>query len=160
MTALRAAQTRPIIPSASPDATARPGAAGAKPPGWGVRTVKIEPRLSPGRGRGVFAVAPIEAGELIERVCAAEIPPEQCTALDRMQPIGDYYFQHPENPDAGLMLFGLVSLSNHSDDPNAEVRRVFTPDLGWTAELVALKPIPEGAEVTHKYRCPPWFEVA
>lgn len=115
------------------------------------------PGVSEGRGRGLFAVRAIRAGTLIHRACTIEIPAAQCPVLDRMQPLGDFYFQHPEDPEAGLMALGLMSLCNHADRPNADIVFVHEPGLGWLAELVALEPIRPGAEITYRYKCPLWF---
>ena len=118
------------------------------------------PGESPGRGRGLFAVAPIAPGETVDRCCTIPLTSEQCDQLESILPLGDYYFRHPENPDEGLLLLGLVSLANHAEQPNA--RMVFTWDagIGWIAELVALRQIPPGEEITHRYRCAPWFNLA
>ena len=126
---------------------------------WLSPPCKVTPGRSPGRGRGLFAVQPIAAGELIELACTAEISAEQCLALDRMPPLGDHYFAHPEDERRGLMLFGLVSLANHAEPANAAVRFAHSSALGWLSELIALVAIPAGDEVTHRYWCPPWFDV-
>jgi len=127
---------------------------------WALVQAKIAPGTSPGRGRGLFAMAPIAAGEVIERVCTIPLTSVQCDALEGILPLGDYYFRHPVNDEEGLLLLGLVSLANHSDAPNAAVRFVYSEAIGWVAELVALHSLAPGAEVTHRYRCPPWFQVA
>lgn len=126
---------------------------------WQFIRDKAAPGLSPGRGRGLFAAEPIAAGELIELACTAELSAEQCLVLDHMLPLGDHYFAHPEDERRGLMLFGLVSLANHAEQGNAAVRFARSSKLGWLAELIALVDIPAGAEITHCYWCPPWFEV-
>jgi hypothetical protein len=118
------------------------------------------PGLSPGRGRGLFATAPIAPGEAVDRCCTIPLTSEQCDRLEGILPLGDYYFRHPENPDEGLLLLGLISLANHADQPNTRI--AFTRDaaIGWIAELIALQPIDPGEEITHRYRCAPWFAVA
>jgi SET domain-containing protein len=127
---------------------------------WSPVQTKVAPGTSPGRGRGLFAAAPITAGEVIDRVCTIPLTSVQCDALEGILPLGDYYFRHPANTEEGLLLLGLVSLANHSDNPNASMRFVQSETLGWIAELVALRPIPLGAEITHRYRCAPWFHLA
>jgi SET domain-containing protein len=118
---------------------------------------KVEPRAVPGKGRGLFAVAPIAAGEVLDRACTVPISAEQCLALDRMLPLGDFYFAHPEDARRGLMVLGLASLCNHADQPNADVTYRHDDGLGWIAELVALSDIAAGAEITYRYRCQLWF---
>lgn len=123
-------------------------------------TSRVAPGHSPGRGRGLFATGPIAAGEVLERCCAIELTSEQCDRLEDLLPLGDHYFRHPADPERGLLLLGLVSLVNHSDAPNAEVRFAHDDALGWTAELAALRALAPGEEILHRYRCPPWFETA
>lgn len=125
---------------------------------WGVRAVKAVPGTSPGRGRGLFAAAPIAGGEIIERACTIYISEEQAKALDAMLPLGDFYFEHPRSKEAGLMVLGLASLCNHADRPNADVRFVDGGSFGWVAELYAIDEIPAGDEITYKYRCALWFD--
>lgn len=127
-------------------------------PSWGVRVVKASPGVSPGAGRGLFAVADIAAGEVIDRACSVEINAVQCAVLDDMRPIGDFYFEHPEDKARGLSVLGLPSLCNHRDNPNANVRFAQEDGLGWVAELYSLRDIPEGAEITYRYKCEIWFE--
>ena len=127
---------------------------------WSALPPKIAPGVSPGRGRGLFATAPIADGDVIDRVCTIPLTSAQCDALESILPLGDYYFRHPMNPEEGLLLLGLVSLANHSDDPNAFVRFTQSETIGWIVELVALRPITPRAEITHRYRCAPWFQLA
>lgn len=127
---------------------------------WGVRTLKAVPGVSPGRGRGLFAAAAIAKGEVIDRACTVEIGETQSKALDAMLPLGDFYFEHPNSKEAGLMVLGPASLCNHADQPNAHVRFEESPGCGWIAVLYALDDIPAGAEVTYRYRCQLWFDEA
>ena len=124
---------------------------------WGVRTIKAVPGISSGRGRGLFAAAPIAAEEIIERACTIYISEEQAKALDAMLPLGDFYFEHPRCKEAGLLVLGLPSLCNHADRPNAHVRFLDGGECGWIAELYALNDIAAGEEITYKYRCALWF---
>ncbi len=126
---------------------------------WGVRRIKVVPGISPGRGRGLFAAEPIAAGEIIERACTVYIDAEQALRLDKMLPLGDFYFQHPLSKEEGLMVLGLASLCNHADDPNADVRFEDGGRCGWVAVLHALRDIPKGGEITYRYRCQLWFPV-
>ncbi len=127
---------------------------------WGVRRVKAVPGTSPGRGRGLFAAAPIAAGEVIERACTVYIDAQQALSLDRMLPLGDFYFQHPLSKEEGLMVLGQASLCNHADEPNADVRFEEGGNCGWVAVLHALRDIGAGQEITYRYRCPLWFSTA
>ncbi len=131
----------------------------ADPTAWTVRSLKIAPRVSPGRGRGVHALVWLPAGEVLERCCTVELTSDQCDALEGMKPLGDFYFHHPGDAECGLVVLGLTSLVNHSDSPNAEVRFEQDPDLGWFASLTTTAPVAVGAELLHRYHCPPWFAV-
>jgi len=127
---------------------------------WLRRGGKAVPAQTRGRGRGLFAAAAIATGELIDRACTIPIAVAQCPTLDRLQPLGDFYFRHPEDENAGLMVLGLASLCNHADAPNADVLFVNGNGLGWLADLVALRAIRPGEEITYRYRCPLWFSAA
>jgi SET domain-containing protein len=124
---------------------------------WGTRRVKAVPGISPGRGRGLFAGEAIAKGEEIERTCTVFIDAAQALALDKMLPLGDFYFQHPLAKEEGLMVLGLASLCNHADDPNADVRFEEGGACGWIAVLHALRDIGAGEEITYRYKCPLWF---
>lgn len=127
---------------------------------WGVREVKAEPRSAGGKGRGLFAAVTIAAGEIIDRACTVPVIGEQCLVLDEMRPLGEYYFAHPADENLGLIVFGLPSLCNYADDPSGHVEWRDDAELGWVAELVALRDIAAGEEITYRYRCSPWFEPA
>lgn len=124
---------------------------------WAERPSLARPGHSPRGGRGLYALVPIAPGTLIDRACSIEIGPDQTVPLDAMRPLGDFYFEHPLDKRAGLMALGLMSLCNHADDPNADVRWHHEPDVGWIASLVALRPIASGAEITYRYKCALWF---
>lgn len=125
---------------------------------WRRRPSLAAPGASKLGGRGLIALAAIEAGTLIEMACTVEIPEEQTKPLDAMRPLGDFYFAHPENPKAGLMAYGVMSFCNHADDANADMRWLKHRTLGWLGQLVAVRAIAEGEEITYRYKCPLWFE--
>lgn len=120
------------------------------------------PRAAPaaiaGKGRGVRALQGIAAGAVIEAAPTILLSSQDCELIERT-PVGDYYFAHPENEEEGLVILGLASLANHAERPNAELRWRCQEQIGWIAELVALRPIAQGEEVTRRYRCQPWFRV-
>lgn len=124
---------------------------------WRARPGLAAPRAAPGAGRGLFALADIAAGTLIDVAFSVPITPEQCRILDDIHPIGDFPFEHPEDKSAALMLFGLISLCNHAETPNAELAWRNGGAIGWLAELVACADIPAGVEITYRYKCPLWF---
>ncbi|MCB9670931.1 MAG: SET domain-containing protein-lysine N-methyltransferase [Alphaproteobacteria bacterium] len=123
-------------------------------------TQPIEIRVAPGKGRGLFACAPIARGDVIERAPTIELSDPDTDAIVGTE-LEHYYFAHPGHPDeGGLMVLGMSSVSNHSDTPNAARRCLQVEGLGWVFELYALHDIPAGAEILHTYACGPWFEVA
>ena len=118
---------------------------------------KLELRIVGRKGRGVFAAAPIAAGELLEAAPTVELGRHDTetvigTTLD------NYYFAHPSDPEGGLLVFGLSSLLNHADQPNAETTPHHADSLGWLLELRALSDIAPGQELTRRYACELWFE--
>jgi uncharacterized protein len=118
---------------------------------------RLEIRSDPGKGRGVFARAPIPAGSLIEAAPVVVVPAAQCALLDKTI-LHDYYFHwdgDPKGDGSGAVALGLVALCNHSRRPNARVRRNLAQE---TLDLVALAPITAGDEVTIDYNCPLWFD--
>jgi len=134
---------------------------------------RLEIRSDPVKGRGVFAVAPIAAGTLIEAAPVILVPAAQCALIDQTI-LHDYYFDWdgeadgapnnaPDNASGGAawgegrgaVALGLVALCNHSRRPRARVRRN-VPQC--TLDLVALVPIAAGDEVTIDYNCPLWFQ--
>ncbi len=121
---------------------------------------RLEIRIDPLKGRGVFAIAPIAAGTVIEAAPVILVSPRQCQLLDQTI-LHDYYFDWDGDPDGGsgdegrgAVALGLVTLCNHSRKPRARVRRN-VPQT--TLDLIALVPIAPGEEVTIDYNCPLWF---
>lgn len=128
-------------------------AAAARP----VVSSKLELRAIERKGRGVFAAAPIAAGELLETSASVALARKDTetilgTTLD------NYYFAHPADPDGGLLVLGLSSLLNHSDAPNVETRSRHEDGVGWLVDLRALREISPGEELTRRYACELWFD--
>lgn len=123
---------------------------------WGAGP--LAPGPSPLGGRGVFAIREIAAGERLERACTNEVGRTDRARIDGVAGVGDYYFQHPAWDGMGLLVFGLLAMCNHADPPNAELRFVEVPGIGWVAELWSIGAIGLGDEVTIRYRCELWFE--
>jgi hypothetical protein len=116
----------------------------------------IEIRSDPAKGRGIFAVAPIAAGALIEAAPVIIVPASQCALLDQTI-LHDYYFRWDDDgggAESGAVALGIVSLCNHSRRPRARVR---CNRPRQTLDLVALAPIAAGDEITIDYNCPLWF---
>lgn len=117
-------------------------------------TGRLEVRAVGRKGRGIFAAAPIRAGEVIEAAPTAEIAEDIVPG----SPFDDYPFAHPEDPARGLIVFGLASLMNHSDQPNTETSTRRDDGIGWIVETRATRDIAPGEEVTRRYACELWFD--
>jgi SET domain-containing protein len=111
------------------------------------------------KGRGVFAQQKILKGELIQTAPVVVIPPEQVKLIDQTI-LGDYYYDW-ENESIAIA-FGLVSLFNHSYNPNAYYIKKFAER---EVAYIAWRDIEAGEEITANYNngspdnhAPIWFE--
>jgi SET domain-containing protein len=120
----------------------------------------VEVRSSPGRGRGVFATRFLAAGAMIELVPVIVIP-EADRNLINPTILSHYYYRWGLDQRDAAIALGYASLYNHSFDPNAQYLK--HPDQG-TVEIIALRDIAAGAEITVNYNGDPssskplWFE--
>jgi hypothetical protein len=115
------------------------------------------------RGRGVVADRRIERGELVERSPVLIIPHEQRAAIDPTN-VGNYIFLwergtvgedlYKQEGRAAIAL-GYTSLVNHSGEPNCAFVRRFE---ALVLDLVALRAIELGEELTFDYGMTLWFE--
>ncbi|MBO0735808.1 MAG: SET domain-containing protein-lysine N-methyltransferase [Alphaproteobacteria bacterium] len=131
----------------------------AAPPGHvpPIPNHRVEIRLTPSRGRGVFAREAIASGTVIEAAPVIILPAAQCSTLDRTI-IHNYYFHWDGDPDGdgrGALGLGLVTMCNHSTRPCARVDRNYAQQ---TLDLTSTTPIEPGQEITIDYGCPLWFE--
>ena len=107
--------------------------------------MKVEVRATTSKGRGLFAVEALAAGEEISRDPALVIPQGHWRAIEPTI-VGDYCFTW----DSGAALaLGFGAICNHDPHPNAEV----VADHART-ELVfrAIRAIAPGEEITIAYR--------
>ena len=110
-----------------------------------------------GKGRGVVAQEPITVGTLI--ATAPTVPPDAPQGdLVEQPPLGDYYFANGSDPEAGFLVFGITSFLNHSEAPNTDIAWRLDPRTGWVVDLLAVRDIAGGTELTRRYACAPWFE--
>lgn len=121
-------------------------------------TGPVRPMASAGKGRGVFAITAIAAGDVVETSCTIELSIADCETV-RPTAVEDYYFAHPDDEARGLVVLGLASLCNHADAPNVDTSFYHDPGLGWVVVLTANRAIGADEEITRRYACPPWFEV-
>lgn len=114
-------------------------------------------RPSPGRGRGVFAKRALEEGELVETAPALTLSLADTDAIEDTS-LKDFYFAHPGDPLGGLLVLGLATLSNHSDEPNVETSMRHDQAIGWIVEMRTLRDIAPDEEITRRYACDLWFD--
>lgn len=114
----------------------------------------------PGKGRGVFAFEPIEAGEVIEVCPVIWLNTKDLKALDGTT-LYDYYFLWGKTGRQAAIALGYGSLYNHDYTPNA------TYDMYFDEKIIvvyALREIPAHEEITFNYNGSPddqgkvWFE--
>jgi len=122
-----------------------------------MRSAEIAVRRIAGKGRGLFALAPFAAGDVLEVSSAIALGKVDADAIARTV-LDDYNFAHPGDPDGCLIVLGHATLCNHSDDPNAETVSRRDPDIGWIVELRAIRRIEPGEEITRRYACDLWFD--
>ena len=114
----------------------------------------IEVQKILGKDRGVVAKQQILKETVIEIAPVSAIPAEHLSTLDKTE-VFKYYFVRPAEYDEsylfrGYLVFGLASLCNHSDRPNAEVSWV-EDEVGLWCHLIAQRDIEAGEEVTLFY---------
>lgn len=108
----------------------------------------------PNKGRGVIATQDIAKGTLLEVAPVAVIPFEEEHNKNKMN-IFKYYFVNPLEYRQGkvdklYLVFGLASLCNHSENPNARVDWS-EDEIGSWSHLIAQKDIKESEEITLFY---------
>ena len=115
-----------------------------------------------GRGRGVAAGRRIRTGELIERAPVIVVPEEDRAAVDASS-VGSYIFMWEHNTTGEdiyrqvgrvAVVLGFASLVNHSGEPNCRVVRHIE---ALALDLVAIRDIAEGEEITFDYGMTLWF---
>jgi hypothetical protein len=111
--------------------------------------ITVEVRSRSGMGRGVFATSAIPQGTLIDRCVTWELSAADRERLDQTS-IGGHWFDHPEKPDSALLALGLLSVLNHSREPNAAIKWVKL-SVGWIAEVEALTDIGSGDQILINY---------
>jgi uncharacterized protein len=103
--------------------------------------VKVKIKVSPEKGRGIFAAEDIPKGKLIEKC--------ELILLDfaEVGPVLERYVFHFSGKKAAIAL-GNGSLYNHNDRPNAHCQL----DEGKKIlEFKSLEKIPKGSEITINY---------
>lgn len=110
--------------------------------------VDIQVKAYPGKGRGVCTMEKVREGDIIERLPVLVIEPEVYQMVRTLPFINHTFVWDDGAKRAGAIGFGYSSLCNHSPEPNAIVKKDYANNA---MELIALREIPEGEEVTIKY---------
>ena len=123
----------------------------------------LEVRQSPGRGRGVWATAPIAAGTMLEESPVIVMSAADRAHLDQTL-LHDYIFEwQPDGQQLCCMALGYVPLYNHACPSNSEYLMDYDHQ---TIRVVTMRDIAAGEEVTINYQgdfddaTPVWFELA
>lgn len=116
------------------------------------RMIKVQ--LFPKKGRGIVATKMIGKDTLIEVSPVASFSPDQRDIIDKTE-LGAYCFvirsEYEKSKKAcGHIVFGLSSLCNHSESPNAYIKWVKN-EIGLWAHLIALQDIQPGDEISLNY---------
>ncbi|MER9420687.1 SET domain-containing protein-lysine N-methyltransferase [Mesorhizobium sp. M0306] len=106
------------------------------------------------KGRGVFANAPFAAGDVIERAPTWGFDDAEAVLLDRTGLFQYYFVRHDRqltnDSMAGYVIFGFISVVNHSWMPNAKIFWSDEDSGAWVT-LVAVNDIKIDEEITHRY---------
>lgn len=108
----------------------------------------------PQKGRGVFANIRFQIGDVIERAPTWAFDDAAAKLLDRTGVFEYYFVRHDphlkSDPPVGYVVFGLISIANHSFEPNAQIVWNDAQSGAW-ASIVAIKDIEVDEEITHRY---------
>lgn len=110
--------------------------------------------------RGIFSLAPIPQGSIIEICPVLIIPPDQLEHLKKTV-LYDYYWDWNEDKKSGAIALGFGALYNHSYQPNA---RYLVDFENRHIEIHAIANIEAGEEINFNYNGDPkdqskvWFD--
>lgn len=99
------------------------------------------------KGRGVFALRPFRAGDLIERVPVLVLPAADWQHL-RETRLMEYAFCWGKRREQAAIALGFGSFYNHAEAPNAETIEQPAENV---IDFVALRDIAAGEEITIDY---------
>lgn len=110
--------------------------------------IRLGPSTLSGAGRGVFATAAIQAGELIESCPVIALKDVRDREKLRRTGLINYYFLWGDKRDRPAICLGFGSLYNHSYEPNAAYKKFIEQEQ---MDFFALKDIQAGEEITVNY---------
>lgn len=112
----------------------------------------------PGKGRGVFALRRIHAGDVFERVPVIVLPAGQVPRIEGTL-LENYVYEW--TGERWAVALGAGSLYNHAYRPNARYLKLFDENA---IDYIALSDIEAGQEITVNYngdptdQTPVWFD--
>lgn len=121
---------------------------------------KVRVDKARGKGRGVFATAPIKAGEIIERSPVIPIPKKHWKHIEKTI-LADYAFDWGRDLNDVAIVLGYGMIYNHSKNANARFDFKLREQI---YEFIALRDIEPGEEICTNYNGDPedlsplWFE--
>ena len=98
-------------------------------------------------GRGVFTLAPIAAGKLIELAPVIVMGPEERILLDKTL-LHDYIFEWGKDSSQCAVALGLVSMYNHSYQANCNYGMYFKKHA---ISIISVRDIKAGEELFINY---------
>jgi SET domain-containing protein len=120
----------------------------------------LEIKKSPKRGRGVFAMADIKAGVVIEISPVIVLSAKERKIVEQTL-LFDYIFEWGENKKKACVALGYVSLYNHDYNANCEYEMDFKKRI---MTITTVKNIKKGEELFVNYNANPndktkvWFD--
>lgn len=119
----------------------------------------LEIKMTPNKGRGVFASADIEAGEIIEESPVIVLNEEERLLVEKTI-LNDYIFEWGDLGEKACMALGYIALYNHSSHSNCEYEMDFDLQL---MRVKTMRFVNRGEELTVNYNGdwnndkPVWF---
>jgi len=110
----------------------------------------IEVKITPNKGRGVFALRNFKEGEIIESAPIINVSAKERKLVEKT--IFNFYIYPWKSVRSGALALGYGSIYNHSFTPNADWKQNFK-----TRSMVfrAITPIKNGEEILVNYNGEP-----
>ncbi|MCO5285752.1 MAG: SET domain-containing protein [Chitinophagaceae bacterium] len=120
----------------------------------------LEIKMTPNKGRGVFASADIEAGAIIEESPVIVLNEEERLLVEKTI-LNDYIFEWGDSGEKACMALGYIALYNHSSHSNCEYEMDFDLQI---MRVKTMRFVNRGEELTVNYNGdwnndkPVWFD--
>ncbi|MDA9489759.1 hypothetical protein XI08_11605 [Bradyrhizobium sp. CCBAU 11361] len=106
------------------------------------------------KGRGVFANVAFKTGDVIDRAPTWGFGDATAELLDHTGLFEYYFVRHDRHLKGdsviGYVVFGWISIVNHSVNPNARIVWTDEKSGAWVS-IVAITDIEVDEEITHRY---------